>query len=98
NRLTAQDDDGTVTVTYDAVDRLASQADVFGTRLTFTYDSVGNRTVVQDSAGGYTTSTYDGVNQLTSRQFANGTTPLREDFSYTVRGQLDTASRYSDLA
>src|SRR5262249_53390628 len=65
--------------------------------LTSTYDANGNRTNVQDSKGGVTTSTYDNANNLTSRQFSNGTTPLREDFTYDANNQLSTATRYSDL-
>src|SRR5262249_4300653 len=65
--------------------------------LTSTYDANGNRTQVQDSKSGVTTSTYDSANNLTSRQFSNGTTPLREDFTYDANNQLSTATRYSDL-
>jgi YD repeat-containing protein len=76
-----------------------TQQDVWGLTLTFTYDAVGNRTRVDDSLGGVETSVYDAANRLTSRQFGGtGQTPLREDFTYTARDQLATATRYSDLA
>src|SRR5581483_7360636 len=39
-----------------------------------------------------------GVDRLTSRQFSDGTTPLRYDFTYTARNQVATLIRYSDLS
>ena len=89
----------TSTMTYDALDRVATHVEPFGITLTYSYDATSNRTVVHDSFGGLTTSTYDAANQLTSRQFSNGgASPLREDFSYTARNQLAGEIRYSDLA
>jgi RHS repeat-associated protein len=38
------------------------------------------------------------LNRLTSRQFNDGTTPLRFDEEYTARDQVGTITRYSDLA
>jgi RHS repeat-associated protein len=62
-------------------------------------DAVGNLTVLQDSLGGTTTSIYDVANRLTTREFGgSGQTPLRINMSYTVRNQLATETRYSDLA
>jgi len=43
---------GTNTLTFDAVNRVATSVDLWGKRLTFTYDNNGNRTQVLDSAGG----------------------------------------------
>lgn len=76
NLLTGKDADGRYTYTYDSLDRVATQKDLFSMTLTFTYDAVGNRTQVQDNLGGYTTSVYDNADRLTSRKFSNGTTPL----------------------
>ncbi len=60
---------------------------------------VGNRTLLQDYLGGTTTSVYDAANRLTSRQFGGtGQTPLRIDIGYTVRNQVSSETRYSDLA
>jgi RHS repeat-associated protein len=70
----------------------------FSLSLTFTYDGAGNRTQVQDSKGGVATSTYDNANNLTSRQFSDGTTPLRADFTYDGNNQLSSITRYSNLA
>jgi RHS repeat-associated protein len=85
-------------LTYDSLDRVASQGDVWGKTLTFGYDKADNRVLVQDSEGGLTTSVYDANNRLTSRQFSGSGTQLREDFTYTLRDQMATATRYSDLA
>jgi RHS repeat-associated protein len=97
--LTAANNAGTVTMTYDSLDRLATQQEPFGVLVTSTYDKAGNRTLVQDSFGGVTTSVYDAADRLTSRQFGGtGQTPLRIDLGYTVRDQIASETRYSDLA
>src|SRR4051812_6054944 len=98
--LTAKDYDVAYTMTYDALNRTDTAKNLFGQALTFTYDAAGNRTVVQDSFGGIQTSTYDAATRLTSRQFNGGTgsTPIRADFTYTNRDQLETVTRYNDLA
>src|SRR6202047_4723207 len=77
NQLTAANYGGTYTMTYDALNRTATQTEPFGQALTFTYDAVNNRTCLQDSQSGVTTSIYDAVHRLTSRQFGgSGQTPL----------------------
>jgi RHS repeat-associated protein len=99
NQLSAANYAGTYTMTYDALNRMATEQEPFGQALTFTHDAVGNRTVVQDSQGGVTTSIYDAVNLLTSRQFGgSGQTPLRVDLTYTPRNQIATITRFSNLA
>jgi RHS repeat-associated protein len=99
NQLTAANGNGAYTLTYDALDRVKTTQQPFGFGMTFTYDAASNRTLVQDSLGATTTSVYDGVNRLTSRQVGGtGQTQMREDFTYTVRDQVATATRYSDAA
>jgi RHS repeat-associated protein len=99
NKLTAADYNGAYTMAYDALNRMTSEQEPFGQALTFTYDADDNRTVVQDSQGGTTTSVYDVLNRLTTRKFGGpGQTTLREDLTYTVRDQIATEQRYSDLA
>ena len=99
NLLTAANSAGTVTRTYDALDRPASGRDVFGTALTYTYDAADNRTLVQDSFGGITTRTYDVLNRTTTMQFGGPSqTPLRLDSAYTVRDEVARLTRYSNLA
>ncbi|MFL5242523.1 MAG: SBBP repeat-containing protein [Gemmataceae bacterium] len=98
NKVTAADQNGAYTCTYDSLNRLATQKDVFGLTLTFTYDANGNRTNVQDSLGGVTTSVYDAANRLTSRQFGGaGLATLTLDLTYTSRDQIATETRYSNL-
>ena len=101
NLLTARESEaggGAYTFTYDALNRTTTQQDLHGATLTFTYDAVSNRTKVQDSFGGVLTSVYDAADRLTSRQFSGGGAALREDFAYTARNQVLTASRFSDVA
>jgi RHS repeat-associated protein len=99
NLLTGVDYHGMYTMGYDALDRMTAVQEPFGQILTNTFDAVGNRTALQDSLGGTTTSIYDVANRLTTREFGgSGQTPLRINMSYTVRNQLATETRYSDLA
>jgi RHS repeat-associated protein len=99
NQLTAADQNGTYTLSYDALNRLTAEQELFGQVLTFAYDAADNRNLVQDSQNGVTTSVYDSLNRLTSRQFGgSGQTPLRIDPSWTSRDQLLSLTRYSDLA
>jgi YD repeat-containing protein len=63
------------------------------------YDAAGNRTWVTHNLGGVATNTCDTANRLTSRQFNDGAgAVLRFDPAYTVRNQLATLTRYSNLA
>ena len=99
NQLTAADQNGVYTFTYDALNRVATQQDVWSKTLTYAYDGNGNRVSVADSLGGVQTSVYDAGNNLTTREFGGvGQTPLRLDLTYTARNQVLTQSRYSDLA
>jgi RHS repeat-associated protein len=98
NLLTAASDSGAYTLTYDALDRAATEQQPFGLALTFSYDAASNRTQVQDSLGGTLTLVYDAADRLSSRQFGGtGQTPLRFDLTYTPRDQVATLTRYSDL-
>ena len=99
NELTAADQNGASTYTYDALDRVSSVQEPFSLTLTYGYDASGNQTSVQDSKGGLTTSVYDAVNRLTTREFSTGgVNPLRFDQTFTARDQLASVTRYSDLA
>src|SRR5262249_52812862 len=94
----AADGNGTYNLGYDALGRTTSVQGPFSTTLTYTYDAASNRTKVQDSFGGVTTLVYDVDNERTSLQYAGQGATLREDRTYTARGELDTTKRYSDLA
>jgi RHS repeat-associated protein len=98
NQLTAQDYNGAYTMAYDGLNRATVVNEPFSLTLTYTYDADGNRLQVQDSKGGITTSIYDGTDRLTSRQFTDGTTPVRMDWTYTARDQIQNLTRFSDLA
>ena len=101
NLLTAADDNGTVTYTYDAQDRVHSYTDVWGLTLTYTYN--GNDQVTQrtDSLGGTLTNVYDNASRLTSEQFsgtgATGTV-VRVDFGYDAANEQTSITWYSNLA
>ena len=49
--LTAADNAGTDTYTYDSDGRLTQLQEPFGVTLTFSHDSAGNRTLMTDSLG-----------------------------------------------
>jgi RHS repeat-associated protein len=97
NLLTASDNGGTYSFTYDG-NRVRTQTDAFGLTLTFTYDPAGNRTLVQDSLGGQVQSVYDG-NQLVRRTFSGpGQPALRIDLAYDAAGNMVSQTRYADVA
>jgi RHS repeat-associated protein len=98
NLTVAANNNGTYTMSYDALNQVTSVSEPFSVTMTFAYDSVGNRTVVQDSFSGTTTSVYNADNLLSTRKFSDGTSNLRIDLGYTGTNQLKTLTRYSDLA
>src|SRR5262249_17235647 len=57
NMLTAANSTSAITRGYDALDRLSTNQDVFGTLVTNSYDAANNRIVIQDSFGGLVTRT-----------------------------------------
>jgi len=86
NLLTAADSSGTVSYTYDELNRVKSYASVFGEVMTYSYDADSRVTQRTDSLGGTLTSVYDAQGRLTSRKFsgtgATGTV-VRVDFGYS---------------
>jgi RHS repeat-associated protein len=96
--LTAGDQNGTYTDTYDNLTRLATQQNPFGQTLTYTYDAADHPTGVADSAGGSVGSSYDAADRLTSRTFSGSGQPsLRMDLGYDNRNDLTSETRYADL-
>src|SRR5207249_3608469 len=94
NELTAADQNGTYTLSYDVLNRVATEQEPFGLSLTFSYDASSNRTGVQDSFGGVVTSTYDAANRLTNRELANsGQASIRIDLTYDARNDLTGLAR-----
>jgi RHS repeat-associated protein len=98
NLSSATDPDGNYTITSDALNRPVTVTEPLGLSLTFGYDDASNRNSVTDNRGGVQTSTFNLLNQLTSRTLHTSTADARVDYSYTPRGQLDTASRFTNLA
>jgi RHS repeat-associated protein len=96
--LTATDSAGTVTTTYDLLNRESTVTDPFGQTLVYSYDADNNVVEEQDSQGGTTTSVYDIFNELTSRTFVSAGATLREDLAYNADGNTTTLTRYSDAA
>lgn len=50
--------------TYDTLDRLTSETDAWGRRLSYDYDDQGNRTLLVDPDGKRTSYAYDALNRL----------------------------------
>ncbi len=98
NQLTAADAQGTITSSYDALDRLQVRTDVYGLTLTYSYDLADRTTLLQDSKGGLTTSVFDNANRLTSRQLSVAAGTVRLDPGYNNRNEMTSLTRYSDVA
>ena len=82
---------GTVSYTYDAADRLATETQADGSVLSYEYDRNGNRTRLTVSRNGTDTVTdfsYDGLNRLSTVTDATGTTT----YTYDAVGNLDTVT------
>jgi len=97
NRLTIQDGTGTITDTYDELNRQSTTKDVFANGLTWTYDGTDHVTKRVDSLGGTLTGVYDPAGQLTSKQFSgSGSSGTRCAWTWgTTRGATRRASRAS---
>src|SRR5262249_4720335 len=96
--LTATDNNGTYTSTYDDLGRVATRQDPWGITLTNTWDAADRLTQVTDTKGGTLTLDYDNANRNTVRKFSDGTTNLRLDIVYNNRNDVTEVDRYSDLA
>ena len=59
NQLTAANSAGTITYTYDALERVATRTDIFGLVTTYSYNATNEQTSMQDSLGGTLTAVYD---------------------------------------
>jgi RHS repeat-associated protein len=70
--MTAADNEGSYSLTYDSAERVVNVTEPFTTSLSFSYDRAGNRTMVADSFGGTQNSTYNSANLLTNVQFSYG--------------------------
>ena len=99
NMLTASNNAGTYTMTYDG-NRLATQTDPNGLTLSYGYDDNGNVTSVVESQGttvlGTIASVYNDDNLLVSRSFTdeNGQ-ELNANLSYDESNNLASLARYN---
>jgi RHS repeat-associated protein len=96
--LTASDNDGTYTMTYDELGRLATQQDPWGITLTYTYDAADRVTQITDTKGGTRTYEYDNANRNTVRKFSATGQENRLDLVYNNRNEVTEIKRYNDLA
>ncbi len=96
NLLTASNNAGSYTFTYDDLDQVVTVTDPNGITLTYGHDLAGNVTSILDSLGGQVTSTFDGSNRLTSRSLTGVSNPLSATFGYNSDSQLTSIQRYND--
>lgn len=80
---------GTVTHTYDAMDRVVSRTDAVGAVERFAYDGMGNLVRYTDRKGQAHTFTYDPLNRLVAVTYADGSTAR---FTYDAGGRLTEAT------
>ncbi|HZZ79558.1 MAG TPA: RHS repeat-associated core domain-containing protein [Gemmataceae bacterium] len=96
--LTASNNNGTYSFSYDNDGQATQVAEPFGVTLHYAYDGIGNQTQVIDSFGGTQTSVYDLENRLTTREYSGQGEELRVDYTYSPMDEIETETRYSDLA
>ena len=97
NLLTASNDAGAYSFTYDALNRVSTVNQPFGLTLTNVYDAADNRISVTDNKGGVTSSTYDGMNRLSSRELSGtGITPLKAIWDYDAAGNISKLTRQTN--
>jgi RHS repeat-associated protein len=93
NVLTAGDNNGTYTYTYDILNRAITEQEPFGVALSYVYDAADKLSVMHDSFGGTATYTFDNADRLAAVQFSatvNGATSeqTRLDLGYDNRDAL----------
>ncbi len=94
NLREAANQQGLYSFTYDGLNRVATQRDVWALLLTFTYDKVDNRIKVEDSKGGVVSSIYDTLDRLQTRELTQyGANVLKVDLAYTPTDQLESLTR-----
>jgi RHS repeat-associated protein len=93
NRTSVQDNAGSLSYNYDALNRLTSFTNVFGAVLTYAYDNGGNITSRVDSLGGTLTSTYDALGRLATRTLGTSLASIQVEYAYTDRSQVESITR-----
>jgi RHS repeat-associated protein len=100
NMTSANNNYGAYSFTYDAGNRVQTDATPFSFTLTYGFDHNNNVTSLSDTAGATLTSFYNPDNFLTSRRLSGGpnNSQLRFDLTYTSLNQIASISRYADTA
>ncbi|MFO0969474.1 MAG: SBBP repeat-containing protein [Gemmataceae bacterium] len=96
--LTATDNNGTITQTWDSANRLDTFEGVYGGTLTYVYNDASQLEEIDDSFGGSTTLAWNNIGQLTQRSFTDGTAQLAVGYQYNDRDQVTEVDRYTDAA
>ena len=98
NQLTAANNAGAYTMTYDAANEEISQTGLYGVTLTFTYDNDSNQTSMQDSKGGLLAVVYNADSDWTTREMSGTSmTPMQDVRTYNADEQKATDSLYNSL-
>ncbi|MFN8570402.1 MAG: hypothetical protein U0132_00010, partial [Gemmatimonadaceae bacterium] len=90
------DNAGTISWSYDDLNRLATFTDVWSKTLTYTTDAADRVTNIADSFSGSLTITWDNNNRVTQRSFSDGTAQLAIGYQYNNRDDVTEVDRYSD--
>jgi YD repeat-containing protein len=95
NILTASNDNGAYTFSYDYDGQVTLVDEPFGVSLSMGYDGDGNRTLVLDNFGGVESSTYDGDHLLLSRSYTGYGPSLLATFVYDADGMVTHQADFS---
>jgi RHS repeat-associated protein len=93
NLLTASNNAGTYTYTYNGYGELATQSDPNGIKLSYEYDSDGDVISLVDTLGGTVTSTYNSDGMLSHRTLTTGAGSIGVNFGYNSDNEPISLSR-----
>src|SRR6185295_17018166 len=97
NLLTAKNAQGTYTLSYDALNRVASVYEPFGQSLFWDYNTVGNRTQIRDNRGFYHDQIYDAIDRVTNVELYDlNLVWLGVDVTYDALDHIQTLSRWNE--
>jgi RHS repeat-associated protein len=93
NVLTAGDNNGNYTYSYDLLNRATQVQQPFSESVSYTYDAADRLTGMHDSFGGTTTYTFDAANRVTALQFSNTGEAMSLTLSYDARNEITGQTR-----
>jgi RHS repeat-associated protein len=96
--VTAGDNGGSYAYTYDLLDRMTQQTDVWSLVLNMTYDGANNLTQVTDSLGGTVSNSFDAANEITDKTYSDSSHALGVHYDYNLAGEQTRLTRYSDAS